>query len=169
MPCRVAAIADAYTAWLNDAARGWTLPQGVPSLSATRTWRPVMQLEKEDAALKIEVVPVTLDPIWLAGRGVGRNEYLMLLFARQLFTPAGAAASTDIPEAWLDERAGLIEDIARASKNLQLTTNQPGGVLVAVKPETGVRIDPLVDYGALQNRRSFESATALTWLEVGNY
>jgi hypothetical protein len=165
-------IADAYTVWLNDAARSWPLPTGVATLSAARLWAPDVDLKDLDSTLLCEVVPATIDPETLSSRALSQNEYLMIVFLRQRYTPAGGATTPAVPNSWVDDRVGLVEAISKKTRDLDLSAaetiaNLPAGSRVTCKPDRGVVVDPLCDYLALQNLRTFESAILVTWLEMG--
>lgn len=155
MASTFAAIADLLTTWLNNPARNWR----VSNWTAERSWAPSLELKQLDDRPQVDVVPDVLPGTGATEEDTTRDteEFVGLVYigVRQKYSADGV-----IPNSWVDERAGLAEEIADQVRNLDFTDELDG--VKRVFCET-VTIDPLIDPGELRQRRTALSVIETTW------
>jgi hypothetical protein len=152
-PARIAASADALTAWLNDPARNWSLKQW----TAERTWEPELDLTEAAEKLNVEVSADSRASQALLSRGTRQRDMTLFIDFRQKYVEEGP-----IPQDWIDERVGLVEAVDDALQDLTLT-GQPTGYMVYVAQTT---IDPVADRMDLDQLRQWTSTIEVVLREL---
>lgn len=154
--CRAAAIADAFTTWLNDPARDWT-----GRFVARRTWAPDTDFADLDVELAVDVVAILEGADELISRATKQQDYTTLVVFRQRYTPdSGPADDAGIPNGFADALCGFVESVNDQTVDVEL--NATGFRVFRLKGEVDLSFVGM----ALKEKRSFLAFLEITWREL---
>jgi len=163
--CRAAAIADAWTNWLNDGNKDWQKPS--QQFTAGREWASDKKLEEIDNTLYAGVVVFAEGKPEVVARNKKSQPYSGLLILAQHYEPPGTASTAAIPNAWIDNLVATLEAIQDALDTLTVTYQlggQPANFQVWAKEPPELNLTWLEP--ALLNNRSFLGFLSVTFTEV---